>query len=99
MGLFDFFKEIKRVMTGEVIQQIDTPAYDGATTISLRLKREKNSNEYYVVLAGLSGDVSALPLSSPTAKSSESRMANATEAATAGALVLHRRCGGLDLAS
>ena len=55
MGLFDFFKEIKQVMTGEVIQQIDTPAYDGATTMSLRLKREKNSDEHYVVLAGLSG--------------------------------------------
>lgn len=55
MGLFDAFKGLKRVMTGEVIRQIDTPIHGGLTTMSRRLKRERNSNEYYVVLAGLSG--------------------------------------------
>lgn len=54
MGLFDALRGIKRVMTGEVIQQIDVPAFGGMTTMSLRLKRQRNSNEYYVVLAGLS---------------------------------------------
>jgi hypothetical protein len=53
MGWLGAFKGMKRVVTGEVIQQIDTPAFGGMTTMSLRLKKEKNSNEYYVVLAGL----------------------------------------------
>ncbi len=54
MGLFDAFKAIKRVMSGEVIRQIDTPVSGGMTTMSLRLKKEKNSDDRYVVLAGLS---------------------------------------------
>jgi hypothetical protein len=54
MGLFDAFRGIKRILTGEVIQQIDTPVFGGMTIMSLRLKKEKNSNECYVVLAGLS---------------------------------------------
>jgi hypothetical protein len=54
MGLFDTFKAIKRVMSGEVIQQIDTRVSGGMTTMSLRLKKQKDSNEYYVVLAGVS---------------------------------------------
>jgi hypothetical protein len=55
MGLLDAFRALKRVMTGEIIQQIDTTANGGQTRMSLRLKRDKSSDEYYVVLAGLSG--------------------------------------------
>lgn len=55
MGLFDAFKAIKGVMSGEVVAQIDTPVSGGMTTMSLRLKKQKDSNEYYIVLAGVSG--------------------------------------------
>lgn len=54
MGLFDALKAVKRVMTGEVIAQIDTPILGGYTTMSLRLKKARNADDYYVVLAGLS---------------------------------------------
>ena len=53
MAFFDVVKGLKRVMTGEVIQQIDTPANSGWTTMSLRLKKERGSDDLYVVLAGL----------------------------------------------
>ena len=53
MAFFDVVKGLKRVMTGEVIQQIDTPANSGWTTMSLRLKKERGSDDPYVVLAGL----------------------------------------------
>jgi hypothetical protein len=43
-----FFRALKRVMTGEVIENIDTPANGGM--VSLRLKRERGSGEDYVVL-------------------------------------------------
>jgi hypothetical protein len=55
MGLFDAFKAIKGVMSGEVVQQIDTPVSGGMTTMSLRLKKQTDTNAYYVVLAGVSG--------------------------------------------
>jgi len=48
MGIF---RAIKQVMTGEVIQQIDTAASGGAITMSLRLKRDRRSGDQYVVLA------------------------------------------------
>jgi len=41
-------------MTGEVIQQIDATANGGATTMSLRLKRDRGSGDQYVVLAATS---------------------------------------------
>ena len=47
------FRALKRVMTGDVVQQFDTLANGGSTTMSLRLKRERGSNDQYVVLAGL----------------------------------------------
>jgi hypothetical protein len=52
MGLF---RAMKQVMTGEVIQRIDTEIHGGWTTMSLRLKRDGNSGELYVVAAGVSG--------------------------------------------
>ena len=54
MGLIDAFRGLKRVITGEVIQQIDTEINGGYTTMSLRLKREARTGDYYVALAGLS---------------------------------------------
>jgi len=48
MGIF---RTIKQVMTGEVIQQIDTAANGGKATMSLRLKRDRRSGNQYVVLA------------------------------------------------
>jgi len=51
MGIF---RAIKRMVTGEVIQKIDTTVNGGATTMSLRLKRERSSGDYYVVLAAMS---------------------------------------------
>jgi hypothetical protein len=54
VGVLAFFKAVKRVVTGEVVRQIDITANGGITTMSLRLKRVKGSGEHYVVLAGLS---------------------------------------------
>lgn len=51
MGLFSAFRALKRELTGEVIQQIDTPICDNMATMSVRLKRDRNSNERYVVVA------------------------------------------------
>jgi hypothetical protein len=52
MGYFQAaFTALKRVMTGEIIKQIDTPVMESNCTISLRLKRKKDSSETYVVLA------------------------------------------------
>jgi hypothetical protein len=45
MGLFEAFKALKGVMSGEVIAQIDTPISGGMTTMSLRLKKQKDSHE------------------------------------------------------
>jgi hypothetical protein len=53
MGLFDIFGGLKRVMTGEVMQRIDTSVGGGAATLSLRLKKD-SSNEHYIVLATIS---------------------------------------------
>jgi hypothetical protein len=50
-SIFDAFKALKRVVTGEVIQRIDTAADGGMTTMSLRLKRARGSDELYVVIA------------------------------------------------
>jgi hypothetical protein len=49
------FESLKRVFTGEVLAKIDTPIHNGMTTMSLRLKKKRNSEVKYVVLAGLSG--------------------------------------------
>jgi hypothetical protein len=55
MSVFaDAFRGLKRLVTGEVIRRIDTPANMGWTTMSLRLKRERRSGDLYVILAGLS---------------------------------------------
>jgi hypothetical protein len=42
------FKSLKRVLTGEVIRQIDTEI-SGGCTASLRLKREGDGAEYVVL--------------------------------------------------
>jgi hypothetical protein len=53
MGFFSAaLTAFKRVTTGETIKQIDTQIADGNCTISLRVKRRKDS-EPYVVMAGL----------------------------------------------
>ena len=52
--LFSAFKTLKRVMSGKVVEQVDIRANGGLTTMSLRLKRDTASDEYYVVLAELS---------------------------------------------
>ena len=49
------FESLKRLVTGEVLLKIDTPIHNGATTMSLRLKKKRNSDISYVILAGLSG--------------------------------------------
>jgi hypothetical protein len=49
-SIFETFKSLKRMVTGEVIQRIDTTADSGATTMSLRLKRGRGSDELYVVM-------------------------------------------------
>jgi hypothetical protein len=52
--LFALFKTLKMVMRGEVVARMDTQANSGVTTMSLRLKRDRASGDYYVVLAELS---------------------------------------------
>jgi len=47
------FRSIKRAITGEVIRTIDTEVLNGSCKLSLRLKRERGSNDRYVVLAGI----------------------------------------------
>ena len=47
-----FFRVLKRVMTGQVIETIEAPANDGKTTMSLRLKRD--GSRHYVVLVSVS---------------------------------------------
>jgi hypothetical protein len=49
-SIFETFKALKRVLTGEVIQRIDTTADNGTTTMSLRLKRERGTDDIYVVM-------------------------------------------------
>ena len=44
-SIFETFKALKRVVTGEVIQRIDT-----TNGVSLRLKRAQGSGELYVVM-------------------------------------------------
>lgn len=51
MGIF---RALKQVLTGEVIARIDTTFDSGLSTISLRLKRDRGSEERYVVLAASS---------------------------------------------
>ena len=53
MGFFDAFTALKRELTGEVIQQIDTPIAGGLATMSVRLKMDRKTNERYVVVAML----------------------------------------------
>jgi len=48
------FRALKKVITGEVVKQIDTAVQGGLCTMSLRLKRNRASGDHYVVLAGLS---------------------------------------------
>jgi hypothetical protein len=48
------FKSLKRVLTGEILHQIDTPIIQGRAILSLRLKRQTGSDKKYVVLAGTS---------------------------------------------
>jgi hypothetical protein len=38
-SLFAAFKTLKRVMSGKVVEQMDTQANSGFTTMSLRLKK------------------------------------------------------------
>ena len=51
MGIF---RSLKRLMTGEIEQRIDTPLSESWTTMSLRLKRDRGSGELYVTMAALS---------------------------------------------
>ena len=51
MGIF---QALKRVVTGEVIKKLDIPTNGGMTTVSLRLKKDRNEGEKYVVLAFIS---------------------------------------------
>jgi hypothetical protein len=51
MGIF---RALKQVLTGEVVQKIDTTFDSGLSTISLRLKQNQGSEERYVVLAASS---------------------------------------------
>jgi hypothetical protein len=54
MGFFGTAAKIlKRTITGEVIQRIDTPVQDGWATLSLRLKKERGSGDLYVVLGAI----------------------------------------------
>ena len=52
--ILESLKALKRVVTGEVIEQTDTTANGGWTTMSLRLKRGRGSDDFYVVLAAIS---------------------------------------------
>jgi hypothetical protein len=63
MGIFSaMFTSLKRATTGKILKQIDTPIGEGACTISLRLKQ--NKNDTYVVLAGIaSGNYQYYPMS------------------------------------
>jgi hypothetical protein len=49
-SIFEAFKSVKRLVTGEVIQRIDTTADGGGTTMSLRLKRGRGSDDLYTVM-------------------------------------------------
>jgi hypothetical protein len=64
MGFFrTAISTLSMAMTGEVIQQIDTPIMDGHCQISLRLKRKKDDSDAYVVLAGIaSGNYQYYPM-------------------------------------
>lgn len=48
------FLALKRVLTGQVLKRVDIETLGGAAKISLRLKRNRSSQDQYVVLAGLS---------------------------------------------
>jgi hypothetical protein len=52
-GIFRFFKEIKRLWTGEKLRTIDVMIHNGMTKMSLTLKRG-DSGDLYIVLANLS---------------------------------------------
>ena len=47
----EFWRRLIRVFTGEVIHRIDIAPCDNPS-LSLRLKRERATNDYYVVLVG-----------------------------------------------
>lgn len=56
------FRSIKRVVTGEVIRQLDMKVMGGMCEVSLRAKREGKNREDYVVLAiKASGNYQYLP--------------------------------------
>lgn len=46
MGIF---KALKRVMSGTIVKQIDVPANEGMTTVSVRLKRDGSGQKYVVI--------------------------------------------------
>lgn len=57
------FRAMQMVISGKVIQRIDTVYAGGYCTVSLRLKQNKKSGEQYVVLACISqGNYEYFPL-------------------------------------
>lgn len=50
-SLVGAFKALKNVMTGEVVRQMDSPANNGTTVMSVRFKKDRGSGVHYVVLA------------------------------------------------
>jgi hypothetical protein len=50
------FRSVWRIMTGEVVKRVDSPTGVGLT-MSVRLKRERGTNESYVVIASNSPGV------------------------------------------
>jgi hypothetical protein len=56
------FRSIKRVLTGQVVRQVDMKVMGGNAEVSLRVKREGNKPDDYVVLAiKASGNYQYLP--------------------------------------
>lgn len=53
LGIFRFFKGIKRLWAGEKLRTFDVMIHDGTTRMSLTLKRG-DTGDLYVVLANIS---------------------------------------------
>jgi hypothetical protein len=64
LGVFRFFKGIKRLWTGEKLRTIDVMIHNGTTRMSLTLKRG-DTGALYVVLANLSSGNSQYSLFEP----------------------------------
>ena len=64
LGVFRFFKGIKRLWAGEKLRTIDVMIHNGMTKMSLTLKRG-DSGDLYVVLANLSSGNSQYSLFEP----------------------------------